>query len=260
MSPNTWGPPLWIFLHTFSIHISEEGYQAIGEQFFTILLRISKSLPCPECATHAYAFLSKVNPATLKTKTDLINMLYLFHNTVNKRKMKPLFHYTLLRMYERVSIIQAYNNFVATFITTSSRLMNENLQRKMLVSYINKWLVSNIKYFIKQPVRKVETSTQEETDSADTDVLITEDKKQEIIIDDTQQMVVPVERISFSILETNLPEVSLSSEQVSTSVIDVEEAPQQVEENFSVTLVETVTPTSNPTPLKKKRGRKPAQP
>jgi hypothetical protein len=162
MSPNTWGPPLWKFLHSFSINISDEGYDKIGKQFFNILYSICKSLPCPECASHASDFIKKVNPNTLQKKIDMVNMIYLFHNAVNKRKMKPMFHYTLLRNYEQISVIDAYNHFVSTFMTNSSRLINENLQRKMLVSQIKKWLMSNIRYFIKPTVSKVETYNQSE--------------------------------------------------------------------------------------------------
>ncbi len=172
MSPNTWGPPLWNFLHSFSINISDEGYDKIGKQFFNILFSICKALPCPECASHASAFIQKVNPNTLKTKIDMVNMLYLFHNAVNKRKMKPMFHYTLLRNYERVSVIDSYNHFVSTFMTNSSRLMNENLHRKMLVSQIKKWVISNIRYFIKPTINKVESYSES--------VIIEEDNNEKI--------------------------------------------------------------------------------
>lgn len=169
MSPNIWGPPLWIFLHTISATISEEGYYAIGKQLFYFIVRIAKSLPCPDCSQHASDFLKNINPNSLVHKTDLVNMLYVFHNSVNKRKYKPLFYYPHMKYYERVSLIPAYNNFVSTYITNSSRLMNENLQRKMLVLEINKWIVKNIRYFIK-PIALVETSTPEK--------VITENKDQ----------------------------------------------------------------------------------
>jgi hypothetical protein len=52
-------------------------------------------------------------------------------------------------MYEKVSIISAFNNFVKAFTIPSQRLMNDNLHRKMLVSQLQKFLNSNLMYFVK---------------------------------------------------------------------------------------------------------------
>lgn len=149
MTPKIWGPPVWIFLHTFSVNISEYGYSQIGAQFYSYLTRICRQLPCPECSEHATKFISKVNPKNLKTKYDMANMLCNFHNTVNSRKKLPIFNNVYLSMYEKVSIISAFNNFVQAFTIPSQRLMNDNLHRKMLVSQIQKFLNSNLVYFVK---------------------------------------------------------------------------------------------------------------
>jgi hypothetical protein len=90
-----------------------------------------------------------VNPGILKTKYDMANMLCNFHNIVNSRKKLPIFNNAYLSMYEKVSIISAFNNFVQAFTIPSQRLMNDNLHRKMLVSQIHKFLNSNLVYFIK---------------------------------------------------------------------------------------------------------------
>jgi len=91
MSPNKWGPPTWTLLHTLAEKITETGYQRIGMQLFGQIYRICNSLPCPDCADHATRFLAKVNVSALKTKTDLKNILYVFHNVVNVRKRNRLF-------------------------------------------------------------------------------------------------------------------------------------------------------------------------
>jgi hypothetical protein len=150
MTPKIWGPPVWIFLHTFSVNISEYGYSQIGLQFYSYVTRICRQLPCPECSEHATKFISKVNPGILKTKYDMANMLCNFHNVVNSRKKLPIFNNSYLSMYEKISIISAFNNFVQAFTIPSQRLMNDTLHRKMLVTQIQKFLQTNLVYFVKQ--------------------------------------------------------------------------------------------------------------
>jgi hypothetical protein len=160
MTPKIWGPPVWIFLHTFSVNISEYGYSKIGTQFYSYLTRICRQLPCPDCSEHATKFISNVKPGMLKTKYDMANMLCYFHNVVNSRKKLPIFNNSNLSMYEKVSIISAFNNFVKAFTIPSQRLMNDTLHRKMLVTQIQKFLQTNLVYFVKQ-TPKISLSTPE---------------------------------------------------------------------------------------------------
>jgi hypothetical protein len=151
MTPKVWGPPVWIFLHTFSVNISEYGYSKVGMQFYAYLTRICRLLPCPDCAEHATKFINGVKVGLLRTKYDMANMLCTFHNHVNARKKLPLFNHSNLGYYENVSIVGAFNNFVKAFTIPSQRLMNETLQRKMLVSQLNKFMNANLGFFIKPP-------------------------------------------------------------------------------------------------------------
>lgn len=149
MTPKVWGPPIWNFLHTFSVNISEAGYKAIGMQFYAYITRICRLLPCPECSEHATKYIRSVKPGTLRTKYDMANMLCNFHNMVNARKRLPRFDNRFLSLYEKVSIIASFNNFVQAFTIPSQRMMNDNLHRKMLVTQMNKFLTTNLVYFIK---------------------------------------------------------------------------------------------------------------
>lgn len=157
MTPKVWGPPVWIFLHTFSVNISEYGYSQIGMQFYSYLTRICRQLPCPECSEHATKFISNVKPGILKNKYDMANMLCHFHNTVNARKKQPIFNNLYLAMYENISVVAAFNNFAHAFTLPTQRLMNDNLHRKMLVTQLNKFLSLNLMYFIKpRPMRPLD--------------------------------------------------------------------------------------------------------
>ena len=132
-----WGPPTWIFFHTLAEKINEEKYSIIFPQVVAILKQICKNLPCPDCSNHATQFLEKVNFANIKTKSDFKNIMYIFHNMVNRRKRRPPFDIT------------AYNNFIAEFHTSGNlKLLADSFQRKIIVNELKKWMTLNIRFFI----------------------------------------------------------------------------------------------------------------
>jgi len=158
MSPNKWGPPIWTLFHTLAEKITETGYKRIGLQLFSQIYRICNSLPCPDCANHARLFLAKVNQNMLKTKTDLKNILYVFHNIVNRRKNKHIFHTDTLKMYENKNLNQVYNNFVRVFNTRGNmKLLTESFQRDQVLRAFKKWFIENYYHFIEiRPSRPLE--------------------------------------------------------------------------------------------------------
>ena len=97
--PDVWGPPIWRFFHILAENIHEEQYHSLIPQLFTLIRRTCVYLPCPECSEHATKFLAKISPSDISNKTEFKNMLYLFHNMVNKKKGKPLFDYSKIRYY-----------------------------------------------------------------------------------------------------------------------------------------------------------------
>ena len=99
MSPNQWGPPTWVFLHTLANKISDDKFDIVKRELIVFLVEICYNLPCPDCASHAKLFLKKVYTNNIKTKLDLVNLLYVFHNTVNKRKNHKPFKYQDLQYY-----------------------------------------------------------------------------------------------------------------------------------------------------------------
>jgi len=149
MSPNKWGPPVWTLFHTLAEKITDFGYSRVGNQLFYHIYRICNSLPCPDCAGHATNFLKKVNPASLKTKTNLKNLLYVFHNVVNVRKYKPTFHILNLEIYKRRNLNYVFNNFVNVYNTRGNmKLLTESFQRDRVLREFKKWFTTNYYFFI----------------------------------------------------------------------------------------------------------------
>ena len=152
MKPEIWGPPIWNFYHGLVANINEEYFSKHGHEIFSFIKQMSAFLPCPDCSQHATIFLSKVRNIHISTKKDLIKLLYLFHNSVNVRKNKPVFDFKNMNKYENANVLQLYNNFAIHYNTKGNmRLLAESMHRRMILQNFSKWLYSNRAIFIRAP-------------------------------------------------------------------------------------------------------------
>lgn len=148
MSPSTWGPSTWLFIHTLAAKIKDSSFPLIAPSLLLILIQICNNLPCPECAQHSKVFWANVKTANIKTKTDLINLLFVFHNTVNKRARAPAFRYENLGYYNTKNVFETYNLFARNFNTRGNmKLINESFHRNMMLSSLRNWMVTNMSHF-----------------------------------------------------------------------------------------------------------------
>lgn len=148
MSPTYWGPSTWTFMHTLASKIKDESFPIIGPNLILILIQICNNLPCPECAQHAKQFWTKVKTANIKNKTDLSNLLFVFHNMVNKRRKTRPFRYENLQYYETRNVIETYNAFSRNFNTNGNmNLINESFHRNIMLSQLRTWMIANSKHF-----------------------------------------------------------------------------------------------------------------
>jgi Erv1 / Alr family len=148
MSPSTWGPPTWIFMHTMAEKIKEESFPIIGQHLILLFIQISYHLPCPECSQHSKEFWSKVKPGNIKNKTDLINLLFVFHNIVNKRKRQLPFKYVDLQYYKTRNVIETFNKFAQNFNTKGNmNLINESFHRKLMMTSLRTWVMTHLVHF-----------------------------------------------------------------------------------------------------------------
>lgn len=148
MSPSQWGPPTWLFLHTLAEKVKEESFPIIGRQIIINIIQICNLLPCPECAQHAKEFWANVSINNVSTKTDLKNLLYVFHNSINKRKKMLPYKHADLENYSKISIINAFNFFVRNFNTKGNmNLINESFHRGRFLRGFRQWFMNNITHF-----------------------------------------------------------------------------------------------------------------
>jgi hypothetical protein len=149
MKPSEWGPPIWRLYHILAANIREDRYNALKGDIFLFIKRISAVLPCPDCSAHATAFLKRVSNEQIKTKQGLIDLLYFFHNTVNKRTHKKIYNQSDLNIYQYKNLIQSYNIFIQYYKTTGNlNLIAESFQRTIVVNDFKKWIMTHYKSFI----------------------------------------------------------------------------------------------------------------
>lgn len=148
MSPKEWGPPIWTFFHCLAESIKEEHFSYIGASCFNIIKIICKNLPCPDCSNHATQILSKINFQHIKNKQTFINLIYIFHNMVNKKKQKELFNVLELNKYKNKNIIEAYNQFIKVYQTKGNmKLLADSFARSNTIKVIKNYLMNNINNF-----------------------------------------------------------------------------------------------------------------
>ena len=148
MSPSQWGPPTWIFIHTLVAKIKDDQFPAIGQQVISHIIQICMFLPCPECSIHAKQFWANVNTKNIKTKQDIINLIFVFHNSVNKRRGIRPFRYVDLQYYNTLNLIETFNNFARSFNTNGNmKLLTESFHRGRLLQILRVWLMSNLASF-----------------------------------------------------------------------------------------------------------------
>lgn len=146
----SWGPPTWCFLHTLVEKIKVEHFSIVRLDILKNIYSICSNLPCPECSMHAKNYLNNINFNALKSKEDIKNMLYDFHNDVNGRKGKSLFNRNdLENEYKNNVLTTTFYNFLVKFKdkNASNRFIHEDLYRSRLSSTLVDWFKKNQQYF-----------------------------------------------------------------------------------------------------------------
>ena len=149
-----WGEPFWIFFHILAEKVKEESFASIRKDLLSIIYVICSNLPCPDCSSHAIAYLNGINFNNLKTKEDLRYALYNFHNAVNIRTRAPLFSKVELESkYKRGVLPKSYEVFMYYFKMKHNniRLMTDDLHRHKLSTTIDEWFQKNHMHFHREP-------------------------------------------------------------------------------------------------------------
>ena len=146
-----WANPTWVFFHTYAAKINKPFFEQNRSQCLRIIQMICECLPCPECTKHAIHFMKRVNVNTVKTKEDLINMLFVFHNEVNIRTRKSPAGREILSTYDNYRMDIAYINFMNGYPVKYGGIMSGKIstlgKRKSTAKAVQNWMKQHWRYF-----------------------------------------------------------------------------------------------------------------
>ena len=145
-----WGEPVWFFLHTLVHKVKDESFDVVRGDMLKHIYTICTNLPCPDCSMHAKNYLSGLNFNNIRTKTDLKNMLFEFHNSVSRRKGFVEFPKEELdQKYDSANFNAIVNYFVSVFLDkhASPRMISDDMYRARLTQVIKQWVSDNGTHF-----------------------------------------------------------------------------------------------------------------
>jgi len=145
-----WGEPTWFLFHTLAHKLNDESFDLKKMDLLNVISSICSNLPCPDCANHASEYMKNINFYAIKTKQDLKNMLFQFHNVVNQRKGLTLFPIDDLDpKYSTANTKTIIQNFMYFFQDKhySIRMIANDMYRAKIIVKLKGWFNDNIQYF-----------------------------------------------------------------------------------------------------------------
>ena len=110
-----WGTPTWFLFHSIAARINKTYYSQNFTEIWNFIKLTCVNLPCPYCRNHAVSYVNKVAINDINTKDKLINVLYNFHNFVNRKNGKSLYKKEELEIYEKANMQKIFNLFNQRF-------------------------------------------------------------------------------------------------------------------------------------------------
>jgi len=151
-----WGPPIWSFIHIFCQNINEQQLLYNKNEIYFFLSQILCNLPCPECSYHSRNFIINCNFNNLKSKQQLIDLFFNFHNKVSSRINSKNPKYKdkdtkILEQYKNRNTKDAFRTYHAEWLKASSiknvLAMTSTFNRHIFMENTIKWMKSHLHLF-----------------------------------------------------------------------------------------------------------------
>ena len=145
-----WGEPFWFLFHTMAEKVKDELFPSVREELLNLIYTICINLPCPDCSKHATQYLNGIHFKRIQSKSELKEMLFVFHNTVNARKKFPLFpREELDTKYSNAQMIPILNHFMVHFRNKKSsiQMIANDFHRERIFKELQNWFNKNIHIF-----------------------------------------------------------------------------------------------------------------
>ena len=143
MKKKVWGNATWYLFHTLAEKLKPE-YSSEIPVLFSYINDICNNLPCPDCQKHAMMAMQRANkPLITSSKENLINYLWSFHNSVNKRTGLSEYPKESLELYKRAytsAIIQNFISIMSENVRNDKALLNSfhrQIFMKKFIQYIS---------------------------------------------------------------------------------------------------------------------------
>ena len=107
-----WGNTTWAFLHTFVEKLNPRVCESNADIILQLIIKICTNLPCPDCSNHAKRFFNKVDLRQINTHDRFKYMLWMFHNSVNRRLGYPVQSQQIVNKYKTYSMSTALIDFI----------------------------------------------------------------------------------------------------------------------------------------------------
>ena len=149
MKKAVWGPIIWKTLHCLTYKIKDEHFLTQKSKLIDIIIKICSNLPCPVCSNHAQGMIKKYRLQFIKNKQDLIRILFLMHNEVNKRLKKVEFKFENLTIYDSLQLRDVLTEYYNTNINMhlGEKMMLYSFHRKKFLTIFKEYVNQNIQYF-----------------------------------------------------------------------------------------------------------------
>ena len=148
MKKKDWGNAVWFLFHTLAFKLKDEYISELPNLVSHIFI-ICNNLPCPNCKSHAVEIMKKgMKGNKLSTKDNLINFLWEFHNSVNKKIKSDFFTKDKLSIYNNAVTSKIILNFVNILS------MSENNSKTMLYGFHRSLYIKNFKKYINDNLHK----------------------------------------------------------------------------------------------------------
>jgi len=144
MSDKSWGRDVWVFLHTIVSKLRSEHFDDHHKTIIDYIFKICSVLPCPECTKHSMEFLQTVHFKNVKSCEDIIEIIYVFHNQVNKNTHKKEFPVESLSVYKNMDMNRVFVSFSNTYNKrVPPLLMGQSSRRRKLTNELKEYLEKN---------------------------------------------------------------------------------------------------------------------
>lgn len=137
-----WGTPTWYFLHTLIEKLDSNYYKMISSSVTNIIVDLFGNLPCPYCKDHALQYIKKKNIYKIKTKEEMKEYLFHFHNNVSKRIKNNTQGKEILDLYKKMNFYKVFKYFEVQFFYSSplnrSFIGWRSSFKNRLIAFLNK--------------------------------------------------------------------------------------------------------------------------